>query len=131
MTSTTVHQEETRRSNHEAQKQQVDQRGRSFICQIPTNPSHQGSSRKFGRIQHHLDQDSPRSGVSHIQYLQSKSSNIQKLQTIRVLTDDEVLKDRNGQDGKYFYYRENSIPAYGAMWGSSEIIRRHCKSIWQ
>ena len=95
MTSTTVTQKETIISNHEARKQQVDQHRRSGIYQDPTNLSHQFNRRKYRRMQHHSYQDAMRSGVSHIQYIQAKSPNVQKLQIRRVPTYDEGLQDRS------------------------------------
>ena len=69
MTFTTFPQEETIISNHEAQKQHVYQRRCSDTYQYPTNPSHQGSNKKGGRMKHHQDQDALRSFVGHIQNL--------------------------------------------------------------
>ena len=50
---TTVPQEDTKLSNHEAQKQQVAQRGRSGMYRASTNTSNQVNIRKVGRMQHH------------------------------------------------------------------------------
>ena len=105
--------------------------GRAGMYWASTNPHNQINSRKGGEIQHHQDQDAPRSGVSHIWYLCTKIPNVWKWQTRRVPTDDERLQDRYWRNGNHFHYRKDSIPAYDVTRGSSEIIWRHHNSSWQ
>ena len=125
---TTVPQEEKRLSNHEYQKQQVDQRGRSGTYQSPTNIYNQGRIRKCGIMQHHQDQDAPRSGARHIQDLGAKSPNVRKWKTQSVPTDDKELQDHNLQGGNHFRYQKTPITTYCVTQGSSNITSQLIKS---
>ena len=77
------HHRPSRRDNtiqHEARKQQMAKHGLSGMYWASTNPLNQGNGRKYGGMQHHQDQDAPRSGVRRILDLRTKSKHVWKCQ---------------------------------------------------